>query len=349
MGAARLAVIGAGVIGARHARLVAAEPACELVAIADPDPAVADLATEIGVAYYGDYACMLDAVRPEGAVVAVPTGLHAPIGIACAAKGVHLLMEKPIAETLASGGRLCKAVEHAGVRMAVGHHRRFDPAVEAARNIVRSGEIGRLIAVSVTWAVRKPDDYFEPEWRRKPGGGPVLINLIHDIDSLRYICGDIESVYAEIGRAARGFEVEDAAAILIRFACGALGTVTASDAAPSPWGWEAATGENPDVATSGENCYRFLGTDGSLDFPHLELWRHDGTGPGSWEHPLRRDSRPLAERAALAAQLRHFCRVVAQGEAPRVDGADGLATLAAAVAVLESGRRCIPVVPPAAR
>ena len=263
--------------------------------------------------------------------------------------GVHVLMEKPIAETLASGGRLCEAVEQAGVRMAIGYHRRFDPAVEAARNIVRSGEIGSLLAVSVTWAVRKPEAYFESEWRRKPGGGPVLINLIHDIDSLRYICGEIASVYAETSHAGRGFEVEDTAAILIRFSNGALATVTASDTTPSPWGWEAATGENPSVAASGENCYRFLGTNGSLDFPRLEIWRHDGTGLGIWERPLRRDARPLSVRSALVAQLRHFCRVVAEDETPRVDGADGLATLAAAVAVLESGRRGIPVVPPAAR
>ena len=69
--------------------------------------------------------------------------------------------------------------------------------MRAAREILRSGEIGELVGVSGLWAVRKPDAYYEIEWRRKPGGGPVLINLIHDIDMLRFCCGEIESVYAE--------------------------------------------------------------------------------------------------------------------------------------------------------
>ncbi len=90
--AVRLAVIGAGRIGARHARLVAAEPACALVAIADPDPAAAALAGELGTAHYPGHDEMLEAVRPAGAIVAVPTGRHAEVGIACAARGVHMLM-----------------------------------------------------------------------------------------------------------------------------------------------------------------------------------------------------------------------------------------------------------------
>ena len=347
MAPVRLAVIGAGWIGARHARLAAAEPACELVAIADPDPATAPLAAELGAAHHASYAEMLDAAAPEGAIVAVPTGLHAAVGIACADRGVHMLMEKPVADSLAAGRRLVAAVETSGVRMTVGHHRRFDPAVQSARAIVRGGEIGTLLAVSVTWAVRKPDAYFDLEWRRRAGGGPVLINLIHDIDCLRAICGEIECVYAETGRAGRGFEVEDTAAIVLRLASGALCTVTASDAAPSPWGWEAATGENPSVVATGEDCYRFFGTKGALEFPSLALWRYGDGERGDWETPLKREVRRPAERAALTAQLKHFCRIIAEGQSPRVDGADALATLAATVAVLRSAETRAPVVPEA--
>jgi predicted dehydrogenase len=339
-----LAVIGAGAIGARHVRLAAAEPACRLVAVADPAAATTALAAEVGAAYYADFAEMLDRARPDGAIVAVPTALHAPVGIACAERGVHMLMEKPVAESVAAGRRLVAATR-AGVRLAVGHHRRFDPAVEAAREIVGSGAIGRLLAVQATWSLRKPDAYYEAAWRRQPGGGPVLINLIHDIDMLRHVCGEIETVYAETATGARGFEVEDTVAILLRFRNGALGTVTASDAAPSPWGWESATGENPVIPETGENCYRFLGSEGAFEFPRIELWRHEGPGPGSWDRPLARLPRPLPERASLARQLAHFCRVVRGQAAPRVDGADALATLAATVAILDSARRGQPVEP----
>jgi predicted dehydrogenase len=345
--AVRLAVIGAGRIGVRHARLAAAEPACALVAIADPDPAAAALAAEVGAAHYERYGEMLDAVRPDGVIVAVPTGLHAEVGIACAAQGVHLLIEKPIADSLAAGRRLVAAAEAAGVGLAVGHHRRFDPAVRGARDIVRGGGIGTLLAVSVTWAVRKPDAYFDLEWRRLPGGGPVLINLIHDIDSVRTVCGEIERVYAETGRVGRGLAVEDTAAIVMRLAGGALCTVTASDAAPSPWGWETATGDNPSVPATGADYMHLFGSEGALEFPSLARWRHAGGAPGDWEHALRRETRPPAPRAALAAQLRHLCRMIAEGAPPMVDGREGLATLAATVAVLQSAERGAAVAPEA--
>jgi predicted dehydrogenase len=341
----RLAVIGAGTIGARHVHLAAAEPACRLVAVADPAPAAAALAKAAGVACYADFEEMLDRERPDGAIVAVPTALHAPVGLACVARGVHLLMEKPVAESVAAGRELVDAAARAGVRLAVGHHRRFDPAVEAARQIVGSGEIGRLLAVQATWALRKPDDYFEAAWRRYRGGGPVLINLIHDIDMLRHICGEIERVHAEAESGARGFEVEDTVAVVLRFRGGALGTVTASDAAPSPWGWEPATGDNPEIPEAGVNCYRFLGSAGALAFPRLEIWRHAGAGPGSWDRPIAATPRPLPARAALARQLSHFCQVVRGQAAPRVDGVDALATLAATVAILDSARRGKPVAP----
>ncbi len=82
----RLVLIGAGVIGARHVKLVAAEPGCELVALADPAPAARDVAEAAGIAHYADYEEMLDCERPQGAIVAAPTPLHAPIGEACACR-----------------------------------------------------------------------------------------------------------------------------------------------------------------------------------------------------------------------------------------------------------------------
>ena len=341
----RLAVIGVGAMGSRHARLALAEPQCELIATAEPVPETARLAQELGVAHYADYEEMLENARPDAVIIATPNRLHASVGIDCAARAVHALVEKPVAESVEAGRELVAAAERAGVRILVGHMRRFDPAVETAREIIRAGEIGSLIAVTVVWASRKSDDYFEIAWRRQPGGGPILTNLVHDIDSLRYICGDIESVYAEASSKSRGFEVEDTAAVLLRFETGALATIAISDAAPSPWGWELATGENPIVPRTGENCYRFLGSRGALDFPNLELWRQDGPQPGDWEQPLRREARQLPERASLARQLNHFCRVVRGEEAPRTDGADGLATLAATAAVVESSRRRQPVAP----
>ena len=341
----RLVLIGAGVIGARHVKLVAAEPACDLVALADPAPAARDVAEAAAIAHYSDYEKMLDRERPQGAIVAAPTPLHAAVGEACARRGIHMLMEKPVTDTVEAGHRLIAAAEHYGVRILVGHHRRFDPAVEAADKIIASGEIGRLIAISGQWAVRKPDHYYEMDWRREPGGGPILINLIHDIDMMRLWCGEVESAYAETGNAERGFAVEDSGVLVLRFQSGVRATITFSDATPSPWGWERASGDNPHTPASGENCYRFFGTAASFEFPNIVLWRTPEGADASWEQPIRKEARPLPERAALAAQLRHFLDV-ARGEAePRVSVDDALATLSATTALLESARQGRPVEP----
>ncbi len=341
----RIAVIGAGLIGRTHVRLAAAEPACDLVAIVDPAPEAEALARQVGASWYADVQALLAAEAIDGAIVAVPNALHLPVGRACAAAGVHMIVEKPVADTVAAGLELVEAAEAAGVRMLVGHHRRYDPAVQDARTILQSGELGRLVAVSAIWSARKPDDYWKVGWRSEPGGGPILINLIHDIDCLRYLCGEIAEVQAMASDAVRGHRVEDSAAILFRFESGALGSIVLSDAAVSPWNWEGGTNDNPGVAWSGENSYRFMGTHASLEFPNLAVWSHAPGGPDDWGRPLVVRPQGVGPRGAHAAQLRHFCAVIRGDETPRIDGRDGLATLAAAMAVHEAVATGKPAVP----
>lgn len=341
----KIAILGGGNIGARHLQTATAEPDCEVVAVVDPSPAAANLATAAGAPHYTDLDTMLASVQPDGVIIAAPTGLHYDIGRACVDHGLHMLMEKPIAASIGDGEKLVAAADRAGVRIATGHHRRFDPAVEAARDIVGNGELGRLIAVSAIWFARKPDPYFDIPWRRQKGAGPVLTNLIHDIDLLRHVCGEIDSVYAETSGTVRSFEVEDTAVMVLRFRSGAFATITLSDAAPSPWGWEQGTNDNPDITATGENCYFFAGTEGSLGFPKMEIWRHPDRHAHGWVDPIDKTVRPLRPRQAFADQLRNFCNVVRGTETPRVSGLDGLATLAATVAVHQSAEQREPVTP----
>ncbi len=336
MSKVRIAVIGAGAFGQRHLSYLQREQLCEVVAIADPMPAAADYATAHGYRYFSDYCDMLDAVKPEGAIIASPNALHAPMGLACAERGVHILVEKPIAETLAAAQSLAAAAQRAKVALLVGHHRRYNPVIEKAREIVRGGGIGRLTAVVALWMIHKPDDYFDVTWRREPGGGPVLINLIHDIDDLRFICGEIASVQALTSSAIRGFAVEDTAVIALRFANGALGTVTLSDSVPAPWSWEMTSGEAAQYPQRPENCYLFSGTEASLTVPRLDLWRYDGEK--SWTRPLAKQTLDVPGEDPLTRQLRHFCRVIRGEETPRITGCDAAQTLAVTLAVLEAAR-----------
>jgi predicted dehydrogenase len=332
----RIAVIGVGAFGQRHLSYLQREPLCEVVAIADPTPAAADLATAHGYRYFSDYRAMLDAAKPEGAIIASPNALHAPMGLDCAGRRIHILVEKPIAESLAAAQSLAAAAERAGVALLVGHHRRYNPIIEKAREIVRGGGIGRLTAVVAMWLIRKPDAYFDVAWRREPGGGPVLINLIHDIDDLRFICGEIASVQAITSSAIHGFAVEDTAAITLRFASGALGTATLSDGVSAPWSWELTSGEAAQYPQRPENCYMFCGTEGSLTVPKLELWRYEGEK--SWTRPLVKHMLDVTAEDPLTRQIRHFCRVIRGEEEPRITGADAARTLATTLAVLEAAR-----------
>ena len=257
-GKARLAVMGAGLIGRRHIEHVTRE--ASLAAVIDPVPAAKAIAEEHGVAWYPDLASMLMCDRPDGVIVATPNQLHVEHGLQCVAADLPALIEKPIASDAAEASRLVEAAETAGVPLLVGHHRRHNPLIQQAKAQISAGLLGRIVAVHVQCWFYKPDYYFDTAWRREPGGGPVLINMIHDIDLLRYLCGEIVSVQATESRSVRGFEVEDTAAAIITFANGALGTLTISDTVVSPWSWELTLGENPAYPKTGEFCCLIGGT-----------------------------------------------------------------------------------------
>ncbi len=166
------------------------------------------------------------------------------------------------------------------------------------------GRLGQLTAVVGLWLLKKPDDYFEVAWRREQGGGPLLINLIHDIDNLRFICGEIVEVQAlDVEQASAASRSRTLPRCSLRFANGALGTVTVSDATPAPWSWELTAGENAVYPRQDQPCYVFAGTNGSLSVPTMELWSYP-QNPG-WHAPLARRARRIrrirsARRAAPA-------------------------------------------------
>lgn len=343
----RLGVIGTGEMGRKHAELVAQHRACRLVGICDVDPDRRAVAEEFNVPFYQDVEDLLDREMPQGAIIATPNRNHADVAEVCARRSVHVLIEKPIADSVEAALRLVKVAEEAGIQVLVGHHRRHNPLIREARSIVASGVLGRLVAVSMLWALLKSPEYYGVDWRcRRPGGGPTFINLIHELDSLRYICGEIRQVYAQSSSAARNLDVEDTLTLSLSFESGALGSILASDTAPSPWSYELTTHENPYYSHTDENCYFFLGTMGSLAFPKMELWRYTTVERSGWQHPLEKACSDVARESPLQLQLEHFCRVVKGEESPIVDGRDGARSLAAVLGVLESIERQAPVVLP---
>ncbi|HEX9211960.1 MAG TPA: Gfo/Idh/MocA family oxidoreductase [Bradyrhizobium sp.] len=332
----RIGVAGAGLIGRRHIELIEASPDCVLAGIADPSPAAKEFAQARNTPWYAEHRALLAQEKPDGLVIASPNALHLQMALDCAEAGVPALIEKPVTDTVASARRLCATIKRTGVPMLVGHHRRHNPIIRAAREAVATGKLGQLTAVAGLWLLKKPDDYFDVAWRREHGGGPLLINLIHDIDNLRFICGEIVEVQALTSNRVRGFAVEDTAALLMRFANGALGTMTVSDATPAPWSWELASGENPAYPRQDQPCYIFSGTVGSLSVPNMELWSY-AQQPG-WYAPLSHETVAPPAFDPLIEQLRHFCAVIAGREQPLISAEDAMGTLAVVEAISEAAR-----------
>lgn len=337
-----VAVIGGGATGLRHAHLIASRPDLRLTAVMDPGAEGRERASEQGFPTASD----LDQIPADtrAVIVATPPTSHAAVAEAAASLGWAILMDRCLAISLRDGRRVIAAAE-GRVPLLVGHQRRHHPAVSAAREAAKGGLLGRLVAADAVWFRRRPDDERRYAWRVSSGGGPVLGQIVHDVDLLRWLIGEISEVTALVSRPTRAAAAEDTVAAAFRFRGGSLATVVVTDAALAPWGWEAATGESPDHAASFEDCLRIVGSEGAMALPSLAFWRHAGEGRGDWSKPLTRLPLPCPPADPQALQLAHFA-AVARGEAqPLVSGEDGLATLAAALAIEESARLGTPVNP----
>ena len=338
MSKTRIALAGLGVIGRKHAAAMATSDTVEMTAVVDADPATAELAGQHDAEFHASLDELFERTEVDGVLLATPNALHASQGIACVERGLHILVEKPFATDVAEARALVEAGRARGIPILAGHYRRFNTQVEQARDILGSGIIGDLVGVSAIWAMRKHDEYYDVAWRTEPGGGPILTNLIHDVDCLRWLCGEIVSVSAQSSNKTRGHAVEDTAAITLGFESGALGTVLLSDTAPSPWAFEAATAENPDFHHMDDCCYRFMGTKGAFDFPLARIWTYpDGVTP-RWDNPMAKTHKPVGPGNPLLAQVEHFGRVIRREEEPRTSAADGARTFTATLAVIEAAQ-----------
>jgi predicted dehydrogenase len=335
-GRASIAVAGAGLIGRRHIEAIDAVPETRLAAIVDPAEPARELARQLDVPWHPDLHALFSATRPDGVILATPNQLHVDNALDCIAAGIPALVEKPLAADLSGARQLAEASETSGVPLLVGHHRRHNPLIAAAKEKLDEGLLGTIVTVHGMFWLFKPDDYFDVEWRRKPGAGPVLVNLIHDIDLLRHLVGQVISVQAQKAGHVRGFPVEESCAILLRFENGALGTVNVTDTAVAPWSWELTAGENPAYPATGQSCYFIGGTQGSMELPDLKVW----TNPDkrSWWEPISATRFPRPGGDPLVRQIRHFAAIVQGREGPLVPAREGLRSMQVIDAIQKSAR-----------
>ena len=206
----QLAIVGMGLVGRRHAAAMSEVNEVEICAVVDSDDAITAQTANAGVDSYSDLAAMIETVRPDGIILSTPTNLHHSQALACVEAGIPVLIEKPIAHDLAAARSIVKKSDALDVPVMVGHHRRFNPIIQKAKDVLTQRLIGKIRIVDAKCWFAKPNDYFETApWRKINGAGPVSVNLVHDIDLLRFLCGEIIEVRAMMAPSARGHDIED--------------------------------------------------------------------------------------------------------------------------------------------
>ncbi len=336
----RIAVAGAGLIGQAHIAVMAQLPGCTLSAIVDPSPAAVAVAGRAGVPLVRSLDELLGEAKPDGLILATPNQFHVPQALQCIAADLPILLEKPIATTVAEGETLVRAAEAAGARVLIGHHRAHSPIMAKAREVVESGKLGRLVAVMGSATFFKPDRYFEDgPWRREPGGGPILINLIHEVHNLRMLCGEIVAVQAFASSATRGFAVEDTVSINLRFASGVLGSFMLSDTAACARSWEQTSQENKAYSSyPDEDCYVIAGTHGSLSVPTMRIKTYPRDEDRSWWKEFEVGVVGMVRDDPLKHQIKHFVQVISGLAKPLVSARDGLQNLRVTEAIAQASK-----------
>ncbi|KAF2107846.1 hypothetical protein BDV96DRAFT_505333 [Lophiotrema nucula] len=340
----KIAIVGTGLIGPRHAEAVLKEPDAKLVCIVDPNPAAEAVTQGLRCPLFKSVQEMLvSSSKPDAALVCTPNHTHVPISKELLEGGVHVLCEKPVSIDVESGRELIACAKTHSKQLLIGHHRRFNRYVVATKSLLPS--LGRLVVVNGLWTIYKPPEYFDPptDWRRCDTAGPVLINLIHEIDILHYLFGPVIRVYAEQAETQRGFPAEEGGAITLRFSSGLVGTFLLSDAVVSPHNFEGGTGENPMIPRTGKDFYRIFGSEGSLSVPDMTRWTY-ADGKKSWTERLECESMEVSDmKTPFELQIGHFVKVVRGQEAPNCSGIEGLRAVKVCDAIKQSMRTQQPV------
>jgi len=293
-------------MGSNHARVLAEMAGVALVGVVDPDRAQRELVgRNLGCEVFGDLDSLVER-GVEAVTIAAPTHLHHDLALACIARGLHVMVEKPIAPTVEEGRAIVAAARRAGVTLMVGHVERFNPAVESIKRAIKGQDI---LSIAITRVGPFPP--------RMSNVGVVIDLAVHDIDLIRWFT-DSEIVEIQPQLSSAVAEREDIALLQFRTASGVLAHINTNWLTP----FKARTIH---VATRDKyligdlltlqvtECFGFQ-PDGSYSMRHLSV---------GYAEPLR-------------AELRAFVDAIRNGRAPAVTGEEGVASLEIAIRCLDT-------------
>ena len=230
----RYGIIGIQGVGETHLRLAQKHQKVELTALVDIDSdAVKYQAQELGIRSFTDYRDLLDADLVDAVSIATPHNLHGEIGLACLNAGIHIFVEKPLANTVYAADAMLSAALLSDLKICVGHQYRTYRTPQRMKEIIDSDILGPLHRILWTWLEFRPDSYYRRDpWRtnwRQAGGGVLLNQTSHDLDLICWLAGAPVEVSAQIGKQLHSYlEVEDVACATARFEGGALASFQGS-------------------------------------------------------------------------------------------------------------------------
>ncbi len=323
----RFGIVGCGVIGPTHAEAIAHLPEATLVSMADAKLEQAQsLAQKYQASAYASLQEMLASEQLDVVNICTPSGMHGEHACQAMQAGCHVIVEKPMEITRQRLDEMLRVQQETGRKLAVISQHRFDEATMKIHALVEEKAFGRLVlgnAIVPWW--RSQQYYDSGAWRgtwELDGGGILMNQSIHSIDVLQWLMGPVKSIYAYTDTLAHRMETEDVAVAVLRFANGALGTISAT------------TGAYPGVTTQIQIC----GDQGSaviendkLAFLSLARDAQEEVGPyGSKSTTLTatsttQQSGTASNPAALAAtthmlQIADMIRAIRENGQPLVDG-----------------------------
>lgn len=340
----RIGLVGCGEIAVTNAQAIKAAPNATITVVTDVNEAVArDLAKFHNVPHVKTIEELLARNDVDAVLISVPHFLHAPLAIQAVRAGKHVIVEKPMATTLAEAGDMISAAQKASMHLAVLYCQRYLPYVQQVKALIDQGALGKILGVALQLYIDKPTSYYTSgftgrvatDWRlskKKSGGGILIFNAVHYLDMIRYMTGlEVTRVYGDFGALDTPLETEDSISVTMRYNNQAIGSLSASS------------------VVRGSLIYAFTqlriwGTDGQIvltepnQFVFYSLRQINGYKAGEW-HSLG----SLSMQGEREEFITRFARAILRGEAPEMTPESAQIIQAIVEAIYQSGELQRPI------
>ena len=332
-----ISIVGIGLMGYQHIKAISKSKKANLHSIVDINNNAKNLSKKYKIPLYSSVSDLLNTKKLDAVIVATPNQLHEKHTVSFLKNKIPVLLEKPISDNIKSAKKIISSSKKNKTPLLIGYHRRHNSMVTKVKDLINKGKLGNVVSANVMCWLYKHKAYYREKWRISKGGGPLGINLVHDIDMICYLLGPIKYVQAFTTNKNRKFQVEDTAIISLIFNSGALCTLNLSDTIVSPWSYELTAGENPVYPTTNQSAYMIGGTKGSLQFPNLKFWFYKKERSW-WNKIFVHKNKNKKDDNTLVNQIDHFADVVVKKVKPKVNGNDGLISLKIFAAITKSAK-----------